>query len=136
MKFFVVPEPVALVNTITKEPLKYGADHPQKGEAIVVSAHRFLTDNVLSSTKIGKGVDAIRRIQKLDSAFETASPGDLVGIEDADYTVVKEILNTMEFASPLIAAQLSPFFEAWESAQNQGEEWKRKQTVKAVESSE
>ena len=133
MKYFVVPEPVTLLNTITKKPMVHGKDHPEEGQPVQITAHRFLLDNVLSSKDIGKGVEGIRRVRKLDMAFEDVKPGDLVGVEDADYTTVMKIMSEMEFGSPLHAAQLLPFFEAWETTAKQDEKWKRDQLApKAV----
>jgi hypothetical protein len=132
MKYFVVPEPISMLNTVTKKPLTYGKDHPQEGENVIISAHRFILDNICANKDIGKGVEAIRRVRKLDMALEDTKAGDIVGIEDADYTVIMKIMSEMEFQSPVHAAQLLPFFEAWENTAKQDEEWKKKQNLKAV----
>ena len=132
MKYVVVPEAVAIVNFITKEPLKYDQNHPQRGENVAISMHKFLNDNILSSPKIGKGLEALRRVMKIDSAFENTVGGDIVGIEDADYVAVQAIVHEMEFSDTRLAVQMLPFFEALESAASQTEDWKKKQTLKAM----
>jgi len=132
MKYFVVPEPVKLVNTLTKQPMMYSGDHPSAGSPVEITAHRFLLDNILSSKEIGKGVEGVRRVRKMDMVFEDAKVGDLVCVEDADYAVVMKIIGEMEFASPLHAAQLLPFFDAWEETAKHDEKWKREQTLKSI----
>jgi hypothetical protein len=132
MKYVVIPEPVTLINKITGKPIVYDPSHPQKGEPAIFTMHRWLCDNVLAAQEIGKGIEGIRRVRKLDMAFENSKPGDLVGVEDADYAAAWKIIENMSLANALVASQLFSFYEAWEVAAKQDEEWKRTQALKAV----
>jgi len=122
MKYVIVSDPVKLVHPATKQPLETLADSTW-----------FLNNHVLHSPLIGKGIEGLRRVQKLEAKFASVVPGDVVGIEDADYKIIVDILDATVWDIPRLGVQALPYFEAWEAADKQDDEWKRKQNIKAVE---
>lgn len=131
MKYVKVPVPVQLVNPQTKRPIKQAKEDGTTSDMDPMTAHAFLVNYVLGQQTIGKGVDGIRRVVKLDRAFDGCKPGDVVGVEDADYAVVLEILKTMELGSPVVMAQLLPFFESWETATSEKQKPANEQVAQA-----
>lgn len=118
MRYVLVPEPV-VAHTVSAD----GVEKP----STTVSMHDFLCRIVLTSPKLGKGGDCLRRARKIEHAFRDAPPGTLVGVEDADYAPVREIVNDAEWQSPMHALLLLPLVQAIESAERQDDEWKRQQ---------
>lgn len=129
MKNVVVPPSVTFVNKDGTPATVTGQDgKPQN----TVSMYDFVMDSVCASPEIGKGIEGVKRVRKLQRAFEDTKPGDIVGIEDADYTVAMKVIENIQWARPIIAMQLLPMMEAWENAAKQDEDWKKNNNLKSV----
>jgi hypothetical protein len=63
--------------------------------------------------KIGVGYDGNRRISKLDRSFKDARPGDSIAVEDADWRIVKKIIEEKAWMPPSFGACFISFEEAW-----------------------
>lgn len=131
MKNVVIPEPI--VFTVKGGARATALIDGSLKEIPTVTMYDFVMDSICSSANIGNGIEGAKRVRKLDRAFEDAKPGDVVGVEDADYKVVMEVISKIQWARPALAAQLLPLLEAWEVAEKQDEEWRKKQNLKVVE---
>jgi hypothetical protein len=124
MKHVLVPAPVVI---------QHRKSAPSGTSSEPMTMHDFVMDTICTSTAIGKGIDGVKRVRKLDRGFADKAPGDIVAIEDADYKAVMEVISQIQWSRPDIGAQLLPMLEAWEDAEKHDEEWRRKQNVKAVD---
>lgn len=111
MKYVMVPNDVKLTNPATGERIQM-----EKGDMDPVTMSRFVLDNICNDEKIGKGGDGMRRIIRLEKAFEGKRPGSVVDVESDDHKVMITICNEMTFKVPLIGKQFYPFVEAIEKA--------------------
>jgi hypothetical protein len=90
-----------------------------------MTMHDFVVDQICRVPAIGKGLDGARRVRKLDIAFAGAAPGELVGVEDADWVAVTGVLQGFDWSNPLLGAQLLPLMEAFEDARTHDEAWRK-----------
>lgn len=122
MKYVVVPDPITFKG---KDGQSVEVNTPEGGMKSTFAMYDFIMDNVCSSQDIGKGMEGMKRVRKLQRIFEDSVPGDLVGIEDADYTVVMKVVEGIQWVRPLLGVQLLPLMEALEDAAKHDEEWKK-----------
>lgn len=144
MKFVLVPKSIQPINPVTRKPFVEAEDETSTPvDMQPLSLHGFLmryvvneqrvqkdatTGQVIGEPKIGKGYEGSKRIAKLDAAFEKANEGDAVGVEDADWSAVKKILEEKVWVLPIFGACFIPFQEAWMQAERQDDEWFRKRS--------
>lgn len=136
MKYVTVPRVVVepkvggkLVSIGMEPPIDGG--EPKPILLTEVSLHRYLMMFVVDAQekstdgrapgapKIGIGYDGNRRISKLDRAFGEAQPGDVVAVEDADWKIVKKIIEERAWTPPSFGACFISFEEAWMVANDQ-----------------
>jgi len=140
MRFYVVPEPVQLVDPITKKPLQEAKPRDQWPNAAtpaydimaLVTAFYFVVRYITSSSLIATTNDKVdppgivgRRVRRIEAAFEDTKPGALVGLEEDEYNHVQSVLSKLAFDDPRVTQQLLPFIEAFEKMEGQDEKWKR-----------
>ena len=134
-KHVVVPQPVELRDVRTGKRLQRAILDPPPGpgerttfeDIPPVTMHSFMVE-ICNDQRIGKGGDGARRINRLLEAFRDKKAGAIVGIEDADFTAVMQIIDDFQLQSPVLLAQHVPLLEAWENAKKQNAEWYRKYT--------
>lgn len=119
MKYVLIPADVPLINWATKKPLLKSNEPGAEQE--VVSMQVFVRDSVCNDQRIGRGGDMIRRIIRLEKAFEPANLTTKAGkkyaaVESGDYSTVMTIVNDLQWQSPLVGRQLVEMVEAWEKA--------------------
>lgn len=145
MKYVVVPEPVKLVSPLNNKPYTETGPDGTAAEIPPITLHGFLLRWVLSETepvmsngqvtgvrsKLGEGYEGVRRASKIDRLFESAVPGDIVGVEDADWTAVKKIIEEKEWPMPMVGARLVEIMDAWMAGATQDRDWYAKQKVTA-----
>lgn len=130
MKYVLVPPPVHIMNHRFKQPLMQTVEG-KNPQPMIISMFTFVVDYICGSEAVGKGVEAARVINKLQSAFLDVEPGELVGVEDADYKVAMACIGSINWTAQFqpFCGQLLPLIEAWEDAAKQDETWKKNQTA-------
>lgn len=155
MLYVQVPAPVKLVNLIDGARLmepngRKGDDKnaPTNVEIPEIDFLAFLMRYVVHETtvvaakvpgepatreyRIGKGYEGGLRVANLHDAFKGAKEGDVIGVEQADWTIVNDILKEAPLP-PMVGAQLAPFMRAWQGSSGHDEAWKKKyEAEKAV----
>jgi hypothetical protein len=134
MKYVIIPEDVALMNRRTGKPIQVVRQDGEKPSDWVFTHEEFVLDHVCSDPRISAGGgDGARRLRKIEEAFLGCKPGDEIGVEDADYRVVMMVVGTLSWGPQFArhAAQLLPHIEAWEVADKQNDQWKRKREEEA-----
>lgn len=135
MRWLIVPEDITIVDRKTGKPvMKRDAEG---NETPWVSTHEdFYFDSLAVQPVLSEGGgEGIRRARKLEAAFTGCKPGQLIGIEDADYLHVrKKIIDRISWqaGTAQYAVQMAPHIEAWEAAEAQNDEWKRKRDLEAA----
>ena len=130
MKLVTVPAPI-VPRTIDGKPFVISEEDGSKTEMGEVSMHRYLisyvvnetsivkdgaTDQFVRELKIGRGYEGNKRARKLDKSFEGAATGSAVRVEDADWKVVKKIIEEKQWPSATFGSQFVDFEDAWMNA--------------------
>lgn len=123
-RYIKVPETVQLVNLITDQNVKeYAFDengaHILEGEGEqqtkkVVDKKKtfksFLVEIILVDPKFGKTSADVLKAVEIRQAFRSASPGDIVEIEDSDWATMAEVVKEPASGyTPVVALQLAEF---------------------------
>ena len=98
-------------------PLDVQLSHPVTGKALVIdgsdapwSMFRFLVTFVLPDPGMGKGYKADRARSKVEALFRDATPGTTVGVEDADWELMRAAVESPAAGgAPQITAQCLSF---------------------------
>lgn len=118
MLYVEVPEPVKLVNLINDLPMREKISDKEEREIPPISMCSFLMRYVVHEVdsqgqlKIGKGYVGTIRVETLYEAFKKAKTGELVAVDQIDWDVVNEILESLPL-HPMVMPQLGRFFRAW-----------------------
>lgn len=136
MKYVIVPADVPIVDKRTNEPIK-GQDpvDPTKSEPLVMKHSDFVINNICFHADFSKGgAEGLRRKKRVEDKFINCKPGDVVGVEESDFKVGRPLLDKVEWHPQFtrFADQMLPHFEAWEAAEKQDEEWKKKYDAELV----
>jgi hypothetical protein len=121
MKYVVVPSDITIKDPRTGKVVKETSEPGADPEALVISMQRFVRDNICNDQRIGRGGDGVRRIIRLEKAFDVAnlsirSGKKYAAVESGDHQKAMEIVNDMTWPSPLVGRQLVEMIEAWEKA--------------------
>lgn len=138
MKYVVVPEDIAIVDRRNgNRPIILKRSEEEEGEPYVIKFRDFVLTNIVDSPAMVRGGgEGIRRARKIEALFQDARPGDVVGVEDADYRIIRNIVDHIEWSPTFArhATQIEPFIAAWEAAERQDDKWKRKRDAEAAKS--
>lgn len=147
MKYVIVPEHVTIVDQrgehvlIRQETFGTTDDEMQTerckqcGNKIgslkswTISMEQFVYHNICSHPDIpAGGGNGARRKRKIEDLFDNCKPGDVIGIEDADYQIARNVVDHLTWAPHFAryADQMLPLIEAWEVADKQDGAWKKK----------
>jgi hypothetical protein len=121
MKYVLITADVHVKDPRTGKPALETKETGGTPEPIIVSMQSFVRDSICNDQRIGRGGDGIRRIIRLEKAFDPLNATIRGGkryasVESGDHQKVMEIVNDMNFASPLVGRQLVDLVEAWEKA--------------------
>jgi len=139
MKYVIVPPDVTIMNKATGKPVRAIDGDTEKD--FVVSMQFFVERYISTSSKLLRfrpdeaSGEGLRRVAKLLRVFEGGKPGDVIGIEDADYKAARAAVDALDWSAlglAGVAPQLLPMVEAWEAAEKQDDEWKRKRDEATV----
>lgn len=130
MRYVKVPAPIQATSPDTGKPRKkvmtddlgqpvISGGRAQLEDIPAQGLYEWLRDNVLNNTKMGKGIEAIRRYDRIEKVFEEKNLLVVDGVkyaevEEADFKVLKSIIDEVEFADLRVARQFRPFVEAFE----------------------
>lgn len=118
MKYIEVPDTIALVNPETGESVEGQTFMSFRSYAyrVWLADKRGIDGNADTTAP-----EATERWAKVISAFAKAQAGGVVALEDADYKVLKKIVETpsLIIGNALIEVQLMPFVQAVLKATNE-----------------
>lgn len=130
MHYVVVPKDVQIINKKTNEVVKTPSRTSDSELVPLVMKHSdFVVEHVTSHPDFSKGgAEGLRRKKRVENAFIDCKPGDVIGIEAADFKIAKPLFDKIEWHPQFVrfSDQMLPHFEAWEVAEKQDEEWFKK----------
>ncbi|MES2179835.1 MAG: hypothetical protein V4550_18385 [Gemmatimonadota bacterium] len=135
MKHIIVPADVNIVDRGGKE-VKVSLEKDGPAVPWVITHEDFVYDNLCVHPNLSKGGgNGARRQQKIEQVFLGCKPGDVIGVEDADFVVAIAVIGTFEWSPSFAryATQMLPHIEAWEAAEKQNDAWKKARDEKAKE---
>src|SRR5438046_2410714 len=98
MKYVIVPADVHVVERNGK-PSMVSKEKNEKPVPWVISHEDFVYDNLCAHPNLSKGGGAgARRQQKIEQAFLGCKPGDVIGIEDADFVIALAVIGVFEWS--------------------------------------
>jgi hypothetical protein len=137
MKYVIVPPDITIMNRSTGKAVQAIDGNVEKDFVFTMSffVERYIivSSRVLRARPDEPTGDGLRRALKLQRAFENCAPGQVIGVEDADYKAVRAAVDNIDWppAFAPFAPQVLPMIEAWEAAEKQDDEWKRKRDAEA-----
>jgi hypothetical protein len=106
MKFIQVPNPIRLTDPITGQP----AQNPE------LTFRTYGLQFWFNDSRWQKPISNMARLVKVLNAFESACIGETIKLEDADYAILKTIIESptpeQSLPLPLFMLQLQPFADA------------------------
>lgn len=130
MKYVIIPEDVTIVDRRNgNKPVIMKKNPDDEGAPWVLKHEDFVMTNIVDSpTMVKGGGEGLRRARKIEKKFENCQPGDVIGVEDADYRIIRGIIDSIEWAPHFAryATQIASHVEAWENADKQDDAWKKK----------
>jgi hypothetical protein len=132
MRYVIVPSDVHIVDRQGR-PVEIKINDQQ--QPWIIKHEDFVFENITSNEKlVVGGGEGVRRQRKIRKAFEECKVGDIIGIEDADFKIARFVLDNLVWHSQFAryAEQMLPHIEAWENADRQNDEWKKKQALVSV----
>lgn len=131
MKYVIVPNNIPIVNKVTGKVMKaIEGDHEQDfifSMKFFVERYLAVSPKLLRARADEPSGDGLRRVTKLLRAFESCKEGDVIGVEDADYKAARAAVDALDWGPfAQFAPQVLPMIEAWEAAEKQDDEWKKK----------
>lgn len=107
MRDVTVPDPVIVKNPVTGEPIQIDGDKEPW------TMFRYLATCVVPDPGLGKGYKADRMRCELEDLFREATPGSIVGIEEAPWEKLCKVLEAPSGDLPRALTQAClPFAEA------------------------
>lgn len=108
MKYVEVPEDIQVIVNGTSWMDAQGNAVPPW------SLYRYLENIVLADPSIGTTYAALKSCNKISDQFEKAKPGDVIGVEDAHWSVLQGTINAPKGGgvSAQILRQFIPFMDA------------------------
>lgn len=126
MRYLVIPDDVQIVDRKSGQPVLFRRSQTEEPQLWKISHESFLTDFLLPHSDLLRGgVHALRRALKLEKLLSGCKPGDVIPLEDADYLVLRGLLEKIEWPPQFarFAVQMLPHLEAWERADRQNDAW-------------
>lgn len=130
MNYIEVPEDV---------PIKHRDGSPlltSEGKPFIFRHSDFVPDNICSHPQFGRlGGRGIRLQIALLEKFEKCQPGDIIGLETADYELVLTVIQDLRWNEAFVRflPQVLAHVEAWEKAKSQDDAWKKNREAKKLE---